>query len=70
MITCPNCIAVRARIRAVAMLATGRSPDKVTQALNEIYRQGFFYIREYENGVNAIYYQTANGEFHVKDIKR
>lgn len=52
------------------MLAAGRTPDKVTQALNEIYRQGFFYIREYENGVDAIYYQTANGEFHVKDIKR
>lgn len=74
MTTCPSCIAVRARIRTVAMHAAGRSPEGIAEALNAIYRQGFFYVREYERKLTqlpykAIYYRAANGEYRIKEFK-
>lgn len=57
MITCPECIATRARMRAAAMKFIGKTPEQVVKTLTAIYGWGFF-IRAEEN---AVYYRSSIG---------
>lgn len=61
MITCPTCIAARARAKSLVLKTMGYSPERITETLNRSYGQGFS-VRASEN---AIYYVSRIGTEHL-----
>lgn len=57
MITCPECIATRARMRAACMKFVGKTPEQVVETLTAIYGRGFFILAEEK----AVYYRSKFG---------